>query len=71
MTSAIGKLLLGAYTPSARLGQTSRTNGTASPAYKTASYASIPYERAPQVTDTVPTKGLLPGYATPEHVWVC
>ncbi len=40
------------------------------PSYKTASYASIPYERAPQVLDTVPTKGLLPGYSTPEKVWV-
>ncbi len=60
-----------------------RTSGTAStgrtfvaathratPQYKTASYASIPYERAPQVMDTVPTKGLLPGYSTPDYVWV-
>lgn len=39
-------------------------------AYKTSSYASVPYERFPQVTDTVPTKGLLPGYSTPEKVWV-
>lgn len=38
--------------------------------FKTKSYASIPYERAPQVMDTVPTKGLLAGYSTPEHVWV-
>lgn len=71
MTSAIGKLLFGTYTPGVKSGQPARTNGTATPAYKTASYASIPYERAPQVTDTVNTKGLLPGYATPEHVWVC
>lgn len=39
-------------------------------AYKTAGYASIPYERAPQVKDTVPTEGLLAGYSTPKHVWV-
>lgn len=39
-------------------------------AFKTKSYASIPYERAPQVLDSVPTKGLLPGYSTPEKVWI-
>lgn len=39
-------------------------------AFKTAGYASIPYERAPQVLDTVPTEGLLSGYSTPKHVWV-
>lgn len=39
-------------------------------AFKTAGYASIPYERAPQVKDTVPTEGLLAGYSTPKHVWV-
>lgn len=39
-------------------------------AFKTAGYSSIPYERAPQVRDTVPTEGLLPGYSTPKHVWV-
>lgn len=47
-----------------------QVKAVAVPAYKTASYASIPYERAPQVLDTVPTKGLLPGYSTPEKVWV-
>lgn len=44
-------------------------------AFKTAGYASIPYERAPQVKDTVPTKDasgnpLLANYVTPERVWV-
>ena len=39
-------------------------------ASKTASYASIPYEKFPKVTDSVPTKGLLPDYSTPETVWV-
>lgn len=39
-------------------------------AFKTAGYASIPYERAPQILDTVPTEGLLVGYSTPKHVWV-
>lgn len=44
-------------------------------AYKTSGYASIPYERAPQVTDTVPTKDaagnpLLAGYVTPSKAWV-
>lgn len=44
--------------------------------FKNASYASVPYERAPQVLDTVPTKDaygrpLLPGYSTPGAVWTC
>jgi len=44
-------------------------------AFRTASYASIPYERQPQVTDTVPTKDaagnpLLANYITPEKVWI-
>lgn len=41
-------------------------------AYKTSSYAAIPYEKAPQVLDTVPGagRGLLPGYSTPEKVWI-
>jgi hypothetical protein len=44
-------------------------------AFKTAAYASIPYSKAPTVTDTVPTKDangkpLLAGYCTPEKVWV-
>ena len=37
--------------------------------YQKTGYASIPYERPPQVLDTVPTKGLLPGYQTPTKVW--
>lgn len=69
MSSTIGKIL-GAYSP-IKAGTSSRSTATGFPAYKTASYESIPYERAPQVTDTVPTKGLLPGYSTPEHVWIC
>lgn len=39
-------------------------------AFKTAGYSSIPYEKAPQVKDTVPTEGLLAGYSTPKYVWV-
>ena len=44
-------------------------------AYKTAGYTSIPYAKAPQVTDTVPTTDkngnpLLAGYVTPKNVWV-
>ena len=47
----------------------------ASKAYKTAGYATIPYENAPVITDTVPTKNsdgtpLLAGYNTPNRVWV-
>jgi len=44
-------------------------------AFKTSAYASVPYERAPQVVDTVPTRDaagnpLLAGYVTPQKVWV-
>ena len=70
----LGKNLL------ALLGSTARTQAvtghtvarTQAPkaAVKTAGYASIPYERAPQVLATVPTEGLLAGYSTPKHVWV-
>jgi len=65
---------------------TARTHGTLSyygapvsktsaQAYKTSGYASIPYEKAPKVTDTVPTRDsagnpLLPGYITPKNDWV-
>lgn len=44
--------------------------------FKTAGYASVPYERAPQVVDTVPTRDangrpLLPGYETATRCWTC
>ena len=61
--------LLGAPSTGA-VNQAAVTRVQAAKAYKTASYASIPYERAPQVKDTVPTEGLLAGYSTPKHVWV-
>ena len=69
MTSKIGKIL-GAYITPVKSGKAAGSGVVSTYAYKTSSYASIPYERAPQVMDTVPTKGLLPGYATPEHVWI-
>ncbi|MCM1338066.1 MAG: hypothetical protein NC191_00155 [Muribaculaceae bacterium] len=42
--------------------------------FKIKAYAAIPYEKSPQLTDTVPTKDksgmpLLAGYVTPEKVW--
>lgn len=48
---------------------------TSAQAYKTSGYASIPYEKAPKVMDSVPTKDsagnpFWSDYATPEHVWV-
>ena len=50
--------------------QSARPSEAVRPAsYESAGYASIPYERAPQVMDTVPTKNLLPGYDTPTRVW--
>lgn len=44
-------------------------------AFKTSSYASIPYEKAPTVVDIVPTRDaagnpLLPGYETPLKTWI-
>ena len=58
MSSQIGKILLGQNILSpARVqsGAVSSARGI-TPSFKSASYASIPYERAPQVLDTVPTK---------------
>lgn len=44
-------------------------------AYKTASYAAIPYERAPKAVDTVPTKysdgtPFWADYCTPNKSWI-
>lgn len=44
-------------------------------AYKTAGYASIPYERAPRAVDTVPTKysdgtPFWADYCTPNKSWI-
>lgn len=54
---------------------TKATAVSAPKAYKTAGYASIPYERAPMKLDTVPTKHadgtpFWADYSTPNHVWV-
>lgn len=72
MSVNLGKNLLAFLgAPSAgAVNQSAATRVQPPKAYKIAAYASIPYERAPQVTDTVPTEGLLAGYSTPKHVWV-
>lgn len=78
MSSQIGKILLGQNILSpARIqsGAVSSARGI-TPSFKSASYASIPYERAPQVLDTVPTEDsngqpLLAGYITPSKSWIC
>ena len=78
MGSKIGKILFGQnlLAPSrVQAGSISSTKGV-STRFKSASYASIPYERAPQVMDTVPTKDangnpLLAGYYTPSKSWIC
>ena len=78
MDSKIGKILFGQnfLAPSrVQATSTSSTQGVSS-RFKSASYASIPYERAPQVLDTVPTKDsngnpLLAGYYTPSKSWIC
>lgn len=50
------------------------TRGVSSQAYKTAGYASIPYEKPPTVADTVPTKysdgtAFWSDYCTPTKIW--
>lgn len=73
MAVDLGKNLISSFL---RLGeprgvQTARATAVSAPkAYKTAGYAAIPYEKAPVITDTVPTKNpdgtpLLAGYYTP------
>ena len=44
-------------------------------AYKTAGYVAIPYEKAPVITDTVPTKNsdgtpFWADYCTPNKSWI-
>lgn len=73
----LGKLLFGTGTAPVGLkagASVSEARGVA-PKFKTSSYASIPYERAPQVVDTIPTRDaqgnpLLAGYATPLKTWI-
>lgn len=76
MAVELGKNLLTYF----GIGATGKTQASAgvTPAknFKAASYAAVPYERMPVVTDTVPTKDsngnpLLAGYVTPEKAWVC
>lgn len=78
MAVDLGKNLISSFL---RLGeprgvQTARATAVSAPkAYKTAGYASIPYEKAPKALDTVPTKyadgtPFWADYSTPNHVWV-
>lgn len=74
----LGKLLFGTSPIAVGASSNAGVSGTRGivPSFKTSSYASIPYERAPQVVDTVPTrdangKPLLAGYETPLHSWTC
>jgi hypothetical protein len=72
MVEFLGKNLINTFLGSPRVTAGVSTGGSRAVGekFKTAGYASIPYERAPQVLDTVPTKGLIAGYSTPERVWV-
>jgi hypothetical protein len=72
MGSSLGEILINTFLGSPRVtaGVSTGVNRVAGESFKTAGYASIPYPRPPQVLDTVPTKGLLPGYSTHEKVWV-
>lgn len=77
MTVNLGKNLLPFLgITSAGVSKRPEVSGAQAPkAFKTAGYASIPYERFPQVTDMVQTKDasgkpLLAGYVTPVQVWV-
>ncbi len=78
MAVNLGKNLISSFL---RLGeakgvQAAKATAVSAPkAYKTAGYASIPYERAPKAVDTVPTKytdgtPFWADYSTPSHVWV-
>jgi hypothetical protein len=76
MVNFLGKNLINVSTPRVTTGVSGRGLQPVNQSFKTAGYASIPYERAPKVEDTVPTtdaKGnaLLAGYVTPKHVWTC
>ena len=71
----LGKNLLAAFSGISPYSKGVTSSRGVVPAYKTAPYAAIKSERAPQVLDTVPTtdasgKPLLAGYCTPKNVWV-
>lgn len=71
----LGKNLLAVFGGSPSYSKGVASSGGVVPAYKTAPYAAIKAERAPQVLDTVPTTDaygnpLLAGYSTPKKVWV-
>ncbi len=76
MAINIGKNLIsyfGNVNASKSLGAAS--TGAVNQKFKIASYASIPYERSPQVVDTIPTRDaqgnpLLAGYVTPQKTWI-
>lgn len=77
MAVNLGKNLILPFLGAPSVGGASQAvSGAQAPkAFKTSAYAAIPYERAPQVTDTVNTKDangkpLLDGYVTPNKVWV-
>lgn len=76
MGLSLQKILFGS-SPSVETGRSVSVAPVVQPqTYKTASYASVPYERAPKVLDMVQTKNadgtpLLPGYVTPNKIWTC
>lgn len=79
MTATLGKNLLaffGLTNVGAAQGTVSIRSVRAPQAYKSAGYASVPYERAPKITDSVPTKysdgtPFWADYVTPNNDWSC
>lgn len=72
MAVEFGKNFINAFlgTSSVNAAKATTISGVKAPqAYKTAGYAAIPYERAPQVTDWYNANELL-GADCPKQVWV-
>ncbi len=78
MSEFLGKNLLTSFLGTQRVSTAKGAEVSAAKkpaAFKTAGYASIPYEKAPAVKDFVPTKDangkpFWADYVTPEKVWV-
>jgi len=78
MTEFLGKNLLTSFlgNPRVNAAKGAQVSAVKKPAaFKTAGYASIPYEKAPAVQDFVPTKysngnPFWADYVTPNKVWV-
>ena len=75
MAVRLGENLITLFGVGASNNTSPSTSVRPSQTYKTAGYASIPYSKAPAVTDSVPTKyqngtPFWADYVTPDNVWV-